>query len=97
MFRTLGCFYKKQRQNKSKLGVVLFDFLGVVGLLGFIVFLILGIVSIIRRNGKAKKQFLISIFLFVIAFIGILNAPSSDSEVSSEEKKTVDKKEKEIP
>ena len=49
-------FSQKQRQNKSKLGVVFYDFLGVVGLLGFIVFLILGIVSAIRRNGLQSKN-----------------------------------------
>ncbi|WP_458354496.1 hypothetical protein [Peribacillus frigoritolerans] len=79
------------------------NFIGVVGLLGFIVFLMIGIVFAIKKNGKAKKQFLISVILFVIAFIAIINAPTTDANDStenknnSEEEKAAKKEKKEIP
>ena len=71
----------------------MFVLLGVIGLLGFIVFLILGIVSVFRKNGKAKKQFLLSIILFIIFIIGVANSSSSE-ETSSPKEDDVKQEEK---
>lgn len=53
--------------------------IGILGVLGFIVFLIMGIISLFRKNGKAKRLFLISISSFIVFLVAALN---TDTETS---------------
>ncbi|MDQ0884906.1 hypothetical protein [Peribacillus sp. V2I11] len=43
-----------------------------LGLLGLIVFIIWGIFSLIRKNGKAKKSFMLSGISFAMFIIGFV-------------------------
>lgn len=72
----------------------MFDFLGIIGFIGFVVFIVLGIVSALRRTGKAKKQFIIAGILFIVFFVGAVNAaPSEESASEQEAAKTSEQKE----
>ena len=81
----------------------MFIFIGIIGLLGFFVFLARSLVSVFRKNGKAKKHLLWAVILLVVAIIGIANAPASETEETTEAKaekeSKADKEEvkKEIP
>jgi len=74
----------------------LFDLLAFIGLIGFIVFIVLGFISIFKKNGKAKKRFGIAVGLFILFIIGVVNSTPSEktSEDKTEEvKKAPEKKE----
>jgi hypothetical protein len=72
--------------------------LAFIGFMAFIVFLFLGIVSIFKKNGKAKRNFLISLVSFVIFMVMVVNSDSdAASTTTSDEKKaeeTASKEEK---
>ncbi|MCU5699953.1 excalibur calcium-binding domain-containing protein [Bacillus cereus] len=92
--------------TKSEHPVV--EFFSTLGFILFIFFLVLAILSVIKKTGVAKKQFIITAVLFVIfvALLGI-SAPSSEKTTAtstkvasnneepkdSEQKKELEKKE----
>ncbi|MFD1955994.1 hypothetical protein ACFSL6_17905 [Paenibacillus thailandensis] len=68
-------------------------FIGVIVFLAFIVFLIMGIVAAIRKDGKAKRWFAISGSAFVISIILISVSPDTTSEpANSASNQTADAK-----
>jgi flagellar biosynthesis GTPase FlhF len=68
-------------------------FFGLVGFVGFVVFLTLGVVASIKKNGKAKPHFLFMGICFVLFVIG-LALPGSEVPVEDETASaTVEKKE----
>jgi hypothetical protein len=82
--------------------------LAFIGLMGFIVFLVMGVISLVKKNGKAKRNFLISLVAFIVFVIGAVNSSSdtastttknekkekTSQEVKQEKKETVKPKEK---
>jgi sortase (surface protein transpeptidase) len=60
-------------------------FIAGVGFLGFVVFIVIGLISLIKRNGKAKKNFGIAVGLFVLFMIGVVNSDSAE-EATTEAK-----------
>jgi hypothetical protein len=78
-----------------------------IGFLGFLIFIVMGIVALVKRSGKAKKRFGIAVGLFVLFMVGVINSPASetatsevkseDGEVKAAKEKDVDKKEKNQP
>ncbi|WP_462413580.1 hypothetical protein [Neobacillus sp. Marseille-QA0830] len=67
----------------------MFGFLAFIGFVGFFVFIVLGIIAFFKKNGKAKKQFIIALVSFVVFVIGIVNLDSSDTTKTT---KTTDTK-----
>jgi hypothetical protein len=70
-----------------------------IGFLGFLIFIVMGIVSLVKRSGKAKNRFGIAIGLFVLFMVGVINTPSSEtatSEVKSEDGEVQAAKEKDV-
>jgi hypothetical protein len=66
----------------------MFDALAGIGFLGFLIFIVLGLVALVKKSGKAKKQFGIAAGLFVLFMVGVLNSPTSETtttEVKSDE------------
>jgi hypothetical protein len=67
--------------------------LAIFGLVGFFVFLIMGILSVVKKSGKAKKNFKFAGFsiLGMIVFFIIFGTTSDDSESASTEPKQQEK------
>lgn len=51
-------------------------FIGVLSFIGFIVFMVLGIISAVKKNGTAKKKFIIGGALFVVLIIAFAADPN---------------------
>lgn len=51
-------------------------FIGVLSFIGFIVFMVLGIIAAIKKNGTAKKRFIIGGALFVVLIIAFAADPN---------------------
>jgi hypothetical protein len=62
----------------------MFDFIGIIGFLAWIVITVLMVIALIKRNGKAKKWFLYGVGAFIVFAIGVSLAPPS-SEVATTE------------
>ncbi|MFS0839772.1 excalibur calcium-binding domain-containing protein [Paenibacillus sp. 1P03SA] len=60
----------------------MWDALGVIGLLGFVVMFVWAVVSLFKRNGKAKKLFTGSLALFIVMIIGAGNTGSTKQPLS---------------
>jgi Skp family chaperone for outer membrane proteins len=58
-------------------------FFGIIGFVGFLVFLVIALVSVFKKNGKAKKNFLIMGACFVLFVLG-LSLPGSEPPVETE-------------
>ncbi|KAA9008463.1 hypothetical protein F4V43_00850 [Paenibacillus spiritus] len=56
--------------------------LAVIGFVGTVVFLILGLVSVIRKHGTAKRNFIIAAAAFVIMIIGAASTDTKDTEAA---------------
>ncbi|MEF2097304.1 hypothetical protein V3595_22045 [Bacillus sp. CFBP9009] len=59
-----------------------------LGLLGLIVFLIWGVISLVRKNGKAKKRFIasgISIGAFIVGFIIVMSTVTEEEQALFDE------------
>lgn len=66
------------------------DFLAMISIIGFLVFLVMGIVSIFKKNGKTKKNFVLAGVLFVlfVIFVSLTETPEdtvSDSNQNEAE------------
>ncbi|HDR7648658.1 TPA: O-antigen ligase family protein, partial [Bacillus mycoides] len=63
------------------------DFFATLSLILFIFFLVLAILSVIKKTGVAKKQFIITAILFVI-FVALssISAPSSEKTAATSKK-----------
>ncbi len=84
-------------------------FILMIGFIGFIAYMGLALISMARKNGKAKKQWKTAGFLFVLFIIGAIMMPESETEskaeettekaatVQKEEKEEVKEEEKELP
>ncbi|WP_210367730.1 hypothetical protein [Bacillus sp. REN3] len=70
-------------------------FLAGVGFLGFIVFIVMGVVSLFKRNGRAKKNFGIAAGLFVLFIIGAVNSDSEEVSTEPQTKEEVSKDDQE--
>jgi len=57
--------------------------LGLLSLIASLVFFIIALISVFRKNGKAKKQFMIMGILFVVFIIAMVIAPTDSSEDSN--------------
>ncbi|MEH7277040.1 hypothetical protein [Neobacillus vireti] len=66
------------------------SFLAVIGFLGFILFIIMAIVSAFRKTGKGKKRMLFAVGCFVLMIIGGELAP--DAKETANSKANVEKK-----
>lgn len=58
-------------------------FIGILGFLGIFIFAIMAIISLIKKNGKAKRNFIITGVCFVLFVVGV---GTSDSSASDDEK-----------
>ncbi|WP_299848003.1 Ltp family lipoprotein [uncultured Metabacillus sp.] len=64
-------------------------FFGLIGFVGIIVFGIMAIVASVKKNGKAKKNFIITGVCFVLFVIGLsLPSPTPLEEVTAEPEQT---------
>jgi mannitol-specific phosphotransferase system IIBC component len=85
----------------------MFDALAGIGLLGFLIFIVLGLVALVKKSGKAKKRFGIAAGLFVLFMVGVLNSPTSETattdgksdegEVKAAKEEDADQKEEKQP
>ncbi|WNB92635.1 hypothetical protein [Bacillus sp. NEB1478] len=67
-----------------------------IGLMGFLVFLIMGVVSLFKKNGNAKRSFIISFVAFVLFIVGVVNSDSDTaSKTTADEKNTYQEEKKE--
>lgn len=57
----------------------------IVGLVGSIIYGILWIISLVKKNGLAKKRFITSIILFVVMIIGTTMIDTGDADQTSAE------------
>jgi hypothetical protein len=64
-------------------------FLGTIGVLGFIIFLIWGIVSAIRKTGRAKKRFLFAAGFLILIIVGLSITPDSNTTKTSDKNTSV--------
>ncbi|WP_371399653.1 calcium-binding protein, partial [Bacillus wiedmannii] len=71
------------------------DFFATLSLILFIFFLVLAILSVIKKTGVAKKQFIITAILFVI-FVALssISAPSSEKTTATNKQVASNKAEK---
>lgn len=53
-------------------------FLGILGLLGLIVFGIMSIVALIKKNGKAMRNFIVAGVCFLLFIVGVVSSSESD-------------------
>ena len=70
-------------------------FLAGIGFLGFIVFVVMGVISLFKRNGKVKKNFGIAAGLFVLFMIGVVNSDSAEETSTDAKTKEVSQEDKE--
>ncbi|WP_175991531.1 hypothetical protein [Bacillus sp. Marseille-Q1617] len=85
----------------------MFDTLAGIGILGFLIFIVLGLVALVKKSGKAKKRFGIAAGLFVLFMVGVLNSPTSETattdvksdegEVKAAKEEDADQKEEKQP
>lgn len=66
----------------------MWDFLAIIGLIAIPVFIILAIISLVKKKGKAKRNFLLAGAGFVLFMVGVLNAPTSDTTSPNIENET---------
>lgn len=78
--------------GKIERGSIIMDVFGAIvmflGLLGLIVFLIWGVISLVRKNGKAKKRFIasgISIGAFIVGFIIVMSTVTEEEQALFDE------------
>ena len=71
----------------------MFEFIGVVGFLGFIVFMIRGILAALRKKGTPKKQFKIAGILFIVFIIGMAASPVPEESSAEQEEIAVEHEE----
>jgi amino acid permease len=71
----------------------LFDFLAIIGFLVFLVFIVLGFISLFKKSGKGKKSFGIAAALFVLFIIGAVNSTETDTEKSNTKTDVVEENE----
>lgn len=64
-------------------------FLGMLGFLGVIVFGIMSLISLFKRSGKAKRNFIITGVCFLLFIVGAVNS-SDDSDTKDEPKENED-------
>lgn len=66
-------------------------FLAILGFLGLIVFGIMSFVSLIRKSGKARRNFIITGVCFLVFIVGVVNSSESNKkEEAKNENKTVE-------
>lgn len=58
-----------------------------ISFLGLLIFIVLGIVSKFKKNGKAKRNFIISGACFVIMIVSFASIPTSEADQASTEVK----------
>ncbi|WP_160033239.1 hypothetical protein [Paenibacillus sp. An7] len=63
-------------------------FIGLISFLGFIIYLVLGLVALVKKNGLAKKKFLTSLVLFFLFIVAIIADPSTTETADSEQPPT---------
>jgi hypothetical protein len=71
------------------------DLLAGIGFLGFMVFIVMGVISLFKRTGKAKKNFGIATGLFVLFIIGAANSDSAEETSTEAKTKEVSQEDKE--
>ncbi|CAM2947080.1 hypothetical protein PASE110613_08885 [Paenibacillus sediminis] len=57
----------------------MWTFISVIGFLAIFIFLIIALISLFKKNGRAKRNFLFSGIAFVIFLIGAVNTPSTET------------------
>jgi hypothetical protein len=81
--------------EKLKRGERKMDLLAGLGFLGFVVFIVMGVISLFKRNGKAKKNFGIAAGLIVLFMIGVVNSDSAEETSTAVKTKEISKEDKE--
>jgi hypothetical protein len=56
--------------------------LGIIGLLGFLFCIVMLIISVIKKNGKAKSWAIGIIVCFVAFIVGVTNSPTNNNDVA---------------
>lgn len=56
--------------------------IGLISLIGFIIYLVLGLISVAKKNGLAKKRFITSLILFVLVIVAVSADPSTQTETA---------------
>ena len=80
-YKWIGEFFKQTWGLGSMWDVVaIISFLAVLG------FIVLGIISLIKKKGRAKRNFLIAGLAFVLFMVGVVNSPSSETASTDLEK-----------
>ncbi len=64
--------------------------LGLLGFLGVIIFGIMWIVSLIRKNGKAKRNIIITGICFLLFIVGVVNSSNSNDDDNAKDEDRVE-------
>lgn len=87
--------------GKIERGSIIMDVFGAIvmflGLLGLIVFLIWGVISLVRKNGTAKKRFIasgISIGAFIVGFIIVMSTVTEEEQALFDEQQQAEEQAK---
>lgn len=71
----------------------MFEFIGVIGFIGCIVFIVRGLLAFLRKTGESKKQFKIAGILFIAFIIGVGASPVPEESSAEQEEVAVEHEE----
>jgi type III secretory pathway component EscR len=66
----------------------MWDTIAFLGLIACIVFIVLAVIALIKRNGTAKKKWMYVGISFVVFMVGIINAPTTTETANTTEEET---------
>jgi outer membrane biosynthesis protein TonB len=77
----------------------MWDIIALIGLLAIPVFIVLAVISLVKKKGKAKRNFLIAGVGFVLFVVGAINSPTSETATKNigDETPTEETDKKEVP